>query len=313
MDNKLEKIAELLDCHRYDHYLAANCVFHEDRSPSLMIYPDRYYCKSCGQTGLTSRLLRYLQTGDFHTSQYEVYHPTLWRNLADFDPEDISLEAHYYLKKHWDVSYYLRDRKVDTEFMRLLLGFLDGYYIVPIFGGNKEILGLVARAGPVLQGQTGIRYLIPPHQDLNLLYCPDWDRVQNESYVLSPFGIFDAISLDMVGYPAISETTGHNIGPDAYTHLRKKIIFLPDGDHKDDKAARQLASSLDWRGRVINLDYPDGTKDCNDIMVKYGPHVLRGVIETALSAINQHFSINMENYFGSRKSVGDNLRPALGA
>ena len=28
----------------------------------------------------------------------------------------------------------------------------------------------------------------------------------------------------------------------------------------------QLASKLGWRGHVMNLDYPVGTKDCNDLL-----------------------------------------------
>lgn len=295
MDNKLERIADLIDCHRYDHYLAAKCVFHEDRNPSLMIYPDHYYCKSCGNSGTTARLLRYLETGNFHTSEYEVYHPQLWRKLGDFDPEDVCIEAHYYLKHHPDILYYLRDRKIDTLYETLKIGFLDGYYIFPIFGGNHEILGLVARAGPVLQKETGIRYLIPPHQDLSLLYCPDWDQVQESNYVLAPFGVFDAITLKMMGYPAISGVVGHKLMVESFQHLRKKIIFLPDGDRRDDRDARLLASSLDWRGRVIFLNYPPDAKDCNEILIKHGPEVLKIMIDNAVGE-TMPFSMRMENH-----------------
>lgn len=298
MDTKLEQIAELIPCHRYEHYLAAKCVFHEDRNPSLMIYPDRYYCKSCGESGTTARLLRYLQTGNFHTAEYEVYHPNLWRKLGDFDPEDVALEAHYYLKKNWDRSYYLKQRGIDSLFSPLLIGFLDGYYTFPIFGGAHEIMGLVARAGPVLQEQTGIRYLIPPHQDPNLLYCPDWDKVLKEDYVLAPFGMVDAMTLHLIGYPVISPTTGHNLQPEAFKHLRKKIIFLPDGDHRDDRTARELASQLDWRGRVAFLDYPDCTKDANEIYCKYGARLLKDMIGDVLKQIPFHFSLRMEHING---------------
>lgn len=296
MDSKLEKIRDLIPCQTYDHYLSAICCFHEDKHPSLMIYPDRYYCKSCRASGTTSRLLRFLETGNFHTTEFEVYHPQLWRKLGDFDPEDIALEAHDYLRKHWDIAYYLKERGIDIEFTRLMIGYLDGYYIFPILGGNHEILGLIARAGPVLQEQTGTRYMIPPGQDLNLLYCPDWDKVQSENYVLAPFGIIDAISLGILDYPVISGTIGHKLNIDSFQRLRKKIIILPDGDHWDDAPARKLAASLDWRGRVVNLDYPEGTKDCNEVLNKFGVSTLKEMIDSALQAINFKFSIRMSNY-----------------
>ena len=303
MDDKLEKIRELIPCQTYDHYLAAKCCFHDDKNPSLMVYPDRYYCKSCGASGTTSRLLRFLETGNFHSSEFEIYHPQLWKKLGDFDPEDVVFEAHDFLKKHWDITYYLKDRRIDTEFVHLMIGYLDGYYIFPIFGGNHEVLGLVARAGPVLQEQTGTRYMIPPNQDLNLLYCPDWDKVQSESYVLVPFGVIDAVSLGILDYPVVSGTVGHNLTAETFQHLRKKIIFLPDGDHWDDAPARKLASALDWRGRVAFLHYPEGTKDCNEVLIKHGPGALIKMIESAVSEVHHRFIANMEKIDGSRLAI----------
>jgi len=47
---------------------------------------------------------------------------------------------------------------------------------------------------------------------------------------------------------------------------RKQIIILPDKGEED--TARKLASRLGWRGKVLVLDYPDGCKDPNDLLVK---------------------------------------------
>lgn len=264
MDSKLEKIAELIPCTRYQNYLSARCIFHEDHNPSLLIYPDRYYCKSCDAHGLTKFLLQKLEGGSFHQGEDQIFHPALWHYLQDMDAESVCLDAHYYLKRHPDLGYYFRNRGIPDNFSeQLLLGFLDGYYIFPILDNHRNIVGIIARAGPVLEREKNIRYLIPPHQDLNLLYCPDWSLVTTWAFV--PFGIIDAISLTLAGFPAISGTVGHNLSVEAFHNLRIRLIFLPDGDHRDDKLATTLASA-DWRGQIMFLEYPEGMKDCNDLL-----------------------------------------------
>jgi hypothetical protein len=282
MDKKLERISELLPCTRYDHYLAVKCIFHEDRSPSLLIYPDRYYCKSCDAHGLTSYLLRRLEGGSFRQGDYETFHPSLWRNLDEVDVESIALDGYYYLKRHPDLGYYFRNRGIpDTVSAQLLLGFLDGYYIFPILDKFRNVQGVIARAGPVLQEAKGIRYIIPPRQNLDLLYCPDWSLVETWAFV--PFGIIDAISLSMAGFPAISGTVGHNLSREAFKGLRIHLIFLPDGDHKDDRLASDLACD-DWRGQVLYLKYPDGMKDCNDLLRKVGLKEFKIMIDRIIQA-----------------------------
>lgn len=297
MDKKLERIADLIDCTRYDHYLATRCIFHEDRSPSLLIYPDRYYCKSCDAHGLTSYLLRRLEGGNFSQGDTEAFHPALWRNLQEMDMESICLDAFYYLKRHPDLGYYFRNRGIpDSQSQKLMLGFLDGYYIFPVRDQKHAITGIIARAGPVLQKEKNIRYIIPPHQSLDLLYCPDWEQVQDYAFV--PFGIMDAISISLAGFPAISGTVGHNLSRKAFDGLRMPLAFLPDGDHKDDKLARDLAC-MDWRGRLINMTYPDGLKDCNDLLVKLGLDKFKEWLTTLTTMLAHPINPLQWSYYGS--------------
>lgn len=273
MDNKLERIAELIPCTRYQHYLSTRCIFHEDHTPSLLIYPDRYYCKSCDAHGLTKFLLQKLEGGSFYQGEDQIFHPSLWHYLQDMDAESVCLDAFYYLKRHPDLGYYFRNRGIPDSFSeQLMIGFLDGYYTIPIMDRHRNIQGIIARAGPVLEKEKNIRYLIPPHQDLNLLYCPNWSQIDTWAFV--PFGIIDAISLSLAGFPAVSGTVGHNLSVEAFHDLRIRLIFLPDGDHKDDRLASILTSS-DWRGRILHIQYPDGMKDCNDLLRNCGLEIFR--------------------------------------
>ena len=45
----------------------------------------------------------------------------------------------------------------------------------------------------------------------------------------------------------------------------KRIIFIPD--REEEEAAQKFAKKLGWRGGVMRCNYPDGTKDVNDIML----------------------------------------------
>ena len=92
------------------------------------------------------------------------------------------------------------------------------------------------------------------------------------------YGIIDAISLWLAGFPAMSFSLGHKSPPELLASFRKKIYLLPDGDNKDDQTVVALAVNLGWRGKIIEMPYPEGTKDCNGILMKLGLDGLKGMM-----------------------------------
>ena len=45
------------------------------------------------------------------------------------------------------------------------------------------------------------------------------------------------------------------------------MLFIPDKG--EEKEANRIASQLDWRGKVLKVEYPDDCKDINDVHVKH--------------------------------------------
>lgn len=268
----LDEVAELLSCTRYDHYLAAPCIFHQDSSPSLMIYPDFYICLSCGKKGKTSQLLRQLQGNPpFQQEPIARAHPGLWRslNIDDLDLDTITYDAHNRLKGNLDNAYYLKTRGIFSQITPLHIGFIDGWFIFPVYNDQHRVQGLVARAGIANQEIYKKRYIVPPHQPA-MLYVPDWKLTKEAKQLYLVFGIIDAITLNMIGIPAITGTAGHNLPVELFNDIRKRLTIIPDGDGADDKTARGLCPQLSWRGKLSRLPYPEGTKDANEIYCRYG-------------------------------------------
>lgn len=264
------------------HYIATTCLFHNDSNPSLIIHETTYSCMSCGAHGRTSQLLKMLETGKIFSKKETKYYPQLWRCLQDEDTdiEDLSLEAYKRLQSgNRDNQFYLKKRGIPPNWIKkLLIGYYQGWYTFPIISDDYEIAGLVARAGETMQTQSQFRYMTPPGQPV-MLYVPDWKLIQSSPYIMVVYGIIDAITLAICGFPAMSFSQGHKSPPELLSSYRKKIYLIPDGDAKDDKTVMDLALALGWRGKIMQLPYPDGAKDCNDLLVKLGEDGLKSLLE----------------------------------
>ena len=262
MENLDELFSELDlgNMKRYARYIHACCPFHPDSHPSFFIYPDKYFCSSCGARGNTSTLLNRLKTGktvSTRVSSEYIYNP--WKNwLKHRTLDEICRLAYKNLP-----SAYLRGRGIPEEAQqRLRLGVLENWVVVPIYKNNL-LAGAVARS---IAPNSTLRYVIPAGQDPNLLYVPDWVRIETANEVFVIFGIIDAISLYLYGYATISTTTGLRTTSYCFSNIRKPIYIIPDAG--EEMAAQKLASNLDWRGKVLRFPYPPGTKDINDVLIK---------------------------------------------
>jgi len=112
-------------------------------------------------------------------------------------------------------------------------------------------------------------------QNPNLIYSPSWKKVQKADLVYLTFGMIDSISLHLLGFASISTTTGKSARPEALVSIRKPICIIPDKG--EEKSALHLAASLGWRGKVLKIDWPDGCKDCNDMLVKHHAELIKAL------------------------------------
>jgi hypothetical protein len=160
---------------------------------------------------------------------------------------------------------YFKRRKIDSMIQTSRLGWLEGWYTFPIFQENGRLVSVVLRASPAIEASTGKRYVLPHKTVVSdyYLYVPDWELINNSDYVILCFGIIDALTLASLGLPGLTWSAGKNVPPDTLAQFRKPIFIVPDSNEEID--AYKLAGSLGWRGHVVDVEYPIGTKDLNDL------------------------------------------------
>jgi DNA primase len=263
----LDEIQDYLDyTHRYDDYIAAVCIFHDDTRPSLIIHEDTYKCLSCNAYGSTKKLLEKLKSKTRPTVKKHIdfRNPfTKWTRKESLS--DVLKSAWKTLNTNPSQGSYLKNRGIPDDARRKLkIGWREGWYTIPILDKDKKIIGAVARIG-----DTGAeaKYVCPAGQDPNLFYVPDWDLMETAKEIYVVFGIIDTITLSLYGVPSFSTTNGKRIDPSALDSFRKRLLFIPDDGEED--AALRIISKLGWRGKLIKMIWPIGTKDLNEIHVKY--------------------------------------------
>jgi len=135
------------------------------------------------------------------------------------------------------------------------------------------LVGAIARAGD--SRDQNHKYVVPQGQDPNLLYCPNWKRLEGSGDIYLCFGIVSCLSFYMLGLESLSTLSGHKLDSSSLDAIRKKIIIVPD--RHEEEAAHKLANQLGWRGSVLELDYPDDCDDPNDVYMK-NPMLLKDLI-----------------------------------
>jgi hypothetical protein len=270
-NNILDEIEERLpNAHRYENYLSGLCVWHEDTRNSLLVYEDTYNCLACRKYGKTRDLLKKLSGFAFVPRQSDFHNPfTKW--LQDYGSLAKVLKLAWENNKR-NPSIYLRDvRKIPVNIqIELGIGQMENWITFPIRDKDGKIEGAVARAGE--GNPSPSKYIVPSGQDPNLIYVPDWKRLNAQDPIYCTFGITDIVTLHICGVAGFSTTNGKRLSDlSRLDSIRKRIIFIPDRNEEID--AMKIAKGLGWRGTVAKCRYPDDCKDISDIFMKH-PEVL---------------------------------------
>lgn len=266
----LEEIAERLDgAVRYKDYILARCCFHTDHNPSFFVYKNYYFCKSCEARGRTSGLLDRLSGRVIHKTPVTVFNPFReW--LKRFGSLRETLKFAYQYGQTYPVYLdYVYNRGITKETVReLKLGYLDRFITIPLIQ-NKKIVGSVARS------VSEKHYFVPNEQNPNILFIPNEILFREAETVYLVFGMFDCLTLYQYGLPVMTTTRGIITSGRIFEHIRKRIIVIPDKG--EEKTGSRLVSQLDWRGKLLLLDYPLGTKDINDLHVRGYTEAIHGL------------------------------------
>lgn len=266
----------------YDNYMAGICPFHEDNKPSLLVFKDGWFrCLACGVSGNYDKLWRKLQGWDASkvvkeaTSFSGVQLPS---NLEEL--EVVLGEAHEALMKFDQFRWYLKNRGVENRIEICRLGWLNGWYTIPIYNQQMKVTGAVARANTTIQEATGQRFMQPPGQRAQM-YCPSWPYYESRKTLAVVFGMFDALAISDLGFAVVTSTAGKDsFKPEWLDGWRKKIVIIPDeGEYS---SAMKLADKLGWRATVYKVDYPEDVKDPCGFLETDRRHSLQSILASAI-------------------------------
>ena len=264
IEGKLEKIK------RYDGYIATVCPWHDDNKPSLLVFDDGWFtCLACEKRGTVDMLVSKLNgASDVHLNRISSGNEKADRlpdvPTSQMDREEWSWMAHLFLLNDPSTGWYLTLRGIEDSIEKQQIGWSNGWYSFPFFGETGKFMGMVLRASAYVQRDTGHRYYIPRGQKPSM-FVPDWNLIRQKPYLFVVYGIIDAIALAQLRIPVVTTSGGKNSFNDFWLKdYRSRIFVLPDKG--EETTAHHLVSGLGWRGKVVQLNYPDGFKDPADFL-----------------------------------------------
>ena len=262
-------------------YVLGLCPYHDDTTPSLVVYINRphYECFSCGARGSLGQLAHTLGSS-FHSGSVVGPDRTAWKDRPNWNRGDLAqycLDAHRRYSDLTQTHWYMEDRGLAGAVEPYGLGWDNGWYTIPVRDSDGRVKAAVARAGPHIERKTQMRFDMPLGQE-GQLYIPDWGLWKVADVVYVALGVYDAISMAVSGMACASPTAGKkSLDPAWFDNVDVPIVVVPDRDESVD--AHHLAMGLDWRGRVHLPDYQGQEKDPNDILVNRGREGLVSAME----------------------------------
>jgi hypothetical protein len=258
-------------------YFSAWCPFDSHKKPALLVYQDGWVCLSCNKSGSLDYLLKVVSGKDVKkpaNSSVNILPPwKKWERLyGNFSR--IALEAYKNVKER-SIYGYFDFRKISKFIDDGKFGYLDGWYIFPVFDQFGDIVNLVARSGKG-KHDLGAKYAIPPNSP-KTLYVPNWDRVKNSDGIYIVYGIITAWALEAINFPVITGITGKSLQAELLKDIPGRFTIIPD--YNEDVAGIRLVNQLGWRAKLKLINYPDDCTDVDDIRRIYGEEKLKEILE----------------------------------
>jgi len=269
----------------YNGYFTAICPFHTSYPVrnSLFIYPDAAHCKSCGiyfssLSKLEYRLSKVVIRPIDESNQDVFDKPPFieWDKRFEY-VQDFITTAHKTAMQFPQLLHDVTSRGfTQDDIEKYRLGWMDKWIVIPV----EETF--VLRATEQLKNPAS-RYFnqpLPKQYKKPVLYFPS-PKSKEADVLFVPFGIFDAMTFDKLGYPSCTGITGQEIAGQLFRDLRKPIYVVPD--YGEMSGAIRLREMLDWRATILELDYPEGCKDINETLKLYGEKRCKIIIQEAIS------------------------------
>lgn len=267
----------------YERYITGLCPFHEDTSPSLLVFPDGYFsCLACSRRGTWKTLWNKLRGQPVQVKR-EV--TTRWEGpkVRPEYAEYVCYQAHEDLLHFTSLGWYLELRGVDNMIETCELGYWKGWYTIPVRDRYGNFQTVVYRAAPHVQEATGIRYW---SNGKPVMYVPDWHLLDRGDYIFIVFGMLDALAIASLRLPVVTTTYGKDsFRAEWLDDYKKQVYIIPDeGEYS---SALRLSKDFGWRGNVLRLDYPDNYKDPADFAANGKIRDLEAILVSSVGGVRE--------------------------
>lgn len=252
-------LSALKNSHDYGKYISGVCPFHNDASPSLLVYKDGWFrCLGCNRQGKWASLWNKVKGQAVNIRPDTTTAWMLPEKISDLDM--LVAQAHEDLMKFPSFQWYLQMRGLENRIEPAMLGYYRGWYTIPVFNEDSKLITCVFRSLPHVQEATNVRYFC---REKPTMYVPDWNRMHRPKQIAVVYGMLDALTLSELRIPVVTTTYGKDTFSASWLDkYRVPVRVIPDAG--EEKSALTLSGQLGWRGGVIRLPYPAGVKDPND-------------------------------------------------
>jgi len=269
------------------------CPFHNEKTPSFSVSPskDMYKCFGCGKSGdsitflIDHEKMSYIEAIRWLAEKYNVDIEESNRAKKFMKPvprlEKVGKKA---------IEWFENERKISNNTL-LRFGITEAIEWMPQFKQEVAVICFnYYRDGEVVNIKfRGPKKAFKLTKDAQLVFY-NLPAIEFESECVIVEGEMDCLSLYEAGVTnAVSVPNGASSGNQRLEYLdncwkyfedKKKIVLMVDNDAPGEKLKEELGRRLGYE-RCWLVKYPEGCKDANDVLCKYGKDELAKVVEDA--------------------------------
>ncbi len=291
--NVVEVVQDFIKLKKAGANMVGLCPFHKEKTGSFTVSPSKqiYKCFGCGKSGDAIQFLMEHESKSFIEAM-EILADKYKIELDEPGSKKEFIKPVARLEKLGKkaLEWFEVERKISNDTL-LRMKITEAVEFMPQMAKEVPVICFNYYRDDQL---INIKFRGPKKsfklsKDSELIFY-NIDSIRGEDSVVICEGEIDLLSLvEAKVYNAISVPNGASKGTQRLEYLDncwkeftsiKKVVIATDNDEPGrmlkEELARRIGKEKCW---VVN--YPDGCKDANDVLIKHGPAVLKEVIESA--------------------------------